>query len=259
MADICGERNEWSRGGGAKMRTFWVMAFVARLPESAKNRLRTAHVRIVRIISGLFCYRRITILRASVILANADPGYSLREYKAYVPSIAATAKHFGREYPSLEERFRKRFEKGMRYYELFLDNQVLGTAWIHPDGFRFIDEIGFLLPISKNSIWIRDAFVAPEFRGRGLFSRMINMIISEYFPHISTIMSDTEICNKASMAAHQGCGFKLAGTMRVLHVAKMLMLRDLPSPTLNAGGYKLPSMVCITGNRYRDYCNEHIA
>lgn len=241
------------------MRTLWVMPFVAMLPEGAKSRLRTARDQMVRITSSLFCYRRIAILRASVILANPDPGYSLREYKAYVPSIAASAKYLGRKYPSLEERFRKRFKKGMRYYELLQEDQLLGTAWIHPDGFRYVDEIGFLIPISKNNIWLRDVFVAPEFRGRGLFSRMINMVISQYYPHISIIMSDTEICNKASMAAHQGSGFTLMGSMRVLHIAKILMLRDPPLPPLNATGYKLPRAVCLTGSRYRDYCSEHIA
>lgn len=243
------------------MSTLWVRSLTMMLPESAKNRLRTVSVAAIRVKNSLFKYKRIVILRASITPPNTtDEGYQLVEHKAYVPSIAVAADSFSRKYPNLESRFRKRFDKGMRYYELRQNDKLLGTAWFHPSGYRYIDEMGYLIPVPKNNIWLRDLFIAPDYRGMGLFSRIVNMALNQYYPHVTTVMSDTEMCNKASMAAHNKCGFKVMGSIRAVHVANYFMLRDPPLPGLNATlGYKIPGALCVTGNGYRDYCSEHIA
>lgn len=250
-------RNKQANSGKARPVT---SDYLTRLGGGVRHGLRALYAAALRAKSCLWDYKCLVIMNTDAMRAADTDGLDIVEYREYSPSIVKTVVALGRQYPNLEKRLHSRFRQGMRYYEVYKQGVVVATAWIHPSGYRFVDEIGYLLPIRPTSVWLRDIFIVNEFRGQGLFARLVAMMITQYYPDVTMLWSDTETNNTASVSAHRKCNFEIVGYMRVLRIFNYFLLRDAPLPSLGTvSGYRIHNRYCIYGSGYRDYCRDRMA
>jgi len=184
---------------------------------------------------------------APQVVADDDPARIVELYRA-----------LGRIEP--HARIAQRLAHGLRFY--FLDEMPCpaAVAWLLPSGQRFVDEIGYHLPVPPQSVWLRDVVVSPTARGRRLFSSFITQTVRAFHPAARSIWSDFSRGNVASARAHASLGFREVGAMRMLHVAGTFMLRSPPPTALGVeSGFALGRRVLVTGSRFRAYVAKHLA
>lgn len=168
-------------------------------------------------------------------------------------------------YASLQRRIdprvvEQRLQTGLKFYSLSLEGRVAASTWLVNPGRRFIDEIGYQLLVEQHHLWIRDVFVAPWTRGRGMFSKLLDTVLRTYHRDTRVLWSDTSSDNPASLKAHKGFGFYEVGAMKVMHIGNVLMFRDPPPARVACvGGYLPERRVLLTGERYRPYRDAHLA
>jgi hypothetical protein len=189
----------------------------------------------------------------------AHAGFTIVARDGYQPSLLALYDSLGRSLP--EQRLQRRFERGLRFYELRRDGVTLASTWAASDGSqKFVDEIGLGFPARDGLVWLRDAFVAPGHRGEGLFAVLVDSLVTQALPQARELGSAVDRANRASMRAHMRYGHAPAARFRVLHLCGRLMLRlAWPHYEPLAAAFRPERRLLRTGEPYRRFIDMHLA
>ncbi|HEY9200163.1 MAG TPA: GNAT family N-acetyltransferase [Gammaproteobacteria bacterium] len=188
--------------------------------------------------------------------------YNIREFRSYSDDIASIHREMGREKEYSPSRARQRFTNGLYFYALIDQQTVVASSWIHPQGKRFIDETGYMVSTVENSLWLRDIYVNPDYRGKQICANFIRCAARQFYPAATTFYSDIESQNTASIRAHQRAGFQYMCTLKAVHLFKYLMLRSRPSPAcadLQITGYRADRKCFLTRKDYQLYRQYNLA
>lgn len=220
-----------------------------RLISSCKRRIRS-----------FVCFNRHIFFSGPVPAWTGEEDVSIVEHKTFLPSLMTSLESHGRESPGMRQKAISRFSHGQRLYECFIDEVLVATFWLHPNGRRFVDEAGYALKLPAGCTFLRDIFVAPEFRGRNIFSKVLSDAVRRFQPEIDRFWSDTTSDNLSSMRAHQKAGLEVVATFWVLHIARRIMIRSSAPKTIGKWtGFKFPQRLLITGSKYRDYVSKNLS
>jgi GNAT superfamily N-acetyltransferase len=132
-------------------------------------------------------------------------------------------------------RLRQRFERGFRCFAVEEDDQLIAWFWALHGVPRYFDEMGWLFPLDKTQVWLRDAYVLPERRGRRLLSAMMAIGTTVESAPLE-YLSDVSYSNRPSLRAHRAMGFEPFTTVYGLMLGYRLLWRSrppaqLPTPT----------------------------
>lgn len=133
------------------------------------------------------------------------------------------------EHRMTQPRMDQRFRNGLRYFAFYQDQQLLGSTWAAVGDGRYVDEANWYLPIQKTEFWVRDVFIIPTLRGRGLYASVLKLMAQRHVPGCTAVWSDVDWVNKASMRAHTKVGFSVHARLRVLDFDGRIRLRG-PCP-----------------------------
>ena len=185
------------------------------------------------------------------------PGYLLTEYRAFEHEVVAVNRLLRRSFS--EERLLARFRHGLKFFVLRAGEDIAATTWVVTEGEQFLDEEGVGLLVPPEGLWIRDIFVAPERRGRGLFAILLDGV-REQLPKIQSLWSVTDRDNRPSLRAHFHYGFEPIARLTTLHLAGRLMIRLRWPVSLPMGSvFKPHRRVLLTGGAYRQFVSERLA
>ena len=129
------------------------------------------------------------------------------------------------------ERLQRRFDHGMRCFGIDERGELIAWFWALHGVPRYLDELAWHIPLTESQVWLRDAFVVPERRGRRLLLAMMGVGMSvettpkEYF-------SDVSVSNRPSLRAHVAMGFSRFATVRGLRIGQGRYWRSLPPPDM---------------------------
>jgi len=205
----------------------------------------------------MWLYEEILILRKPVTPGAAKVFLRVSELHD-IPSIveSCTATSQG----ASEAQIGLRLKRGLNFYVALVDDRPVATTWMVPPGQRFVDEIGYMLGVPAGSLWLRDIYVAERVRGRRIFSAFLESVLAAYHPDVHTLWSDIDSTSVASAKAHKSYGFELVDSLKVLHLAQLLMIRSLPTNReICAGGFKPDMRAFLTGRSYHAYRAAHLA
>jgi hypothetical protein len=132
--------------------------------------------------------------------------------------------------------------------------------WALDRGTRFVDEVGYHFPLGPGEIWYRDGFVSARMRGRNVFKALLDALASGPFREFKTMWSDFEPKNRPSFKAHEKYGFEMVGTVRGVHVGRLVLFRRSAIPGFDRlDGFKPGRNIIFTGPAFARYFNEHLA
>lgn len=155
----------------------------------------------------------------------APADLELRElFQDQTAEIIAGHNRLGRRTPP--ERIQRRFKHGLRFFELWRSGVLTGSTWAASGSARYIDELAWALPLQPHEIWLRDVFISPDARGSRLFTHMTSLMARAANPNCTTIWSDVDWSNHASMRAHTAAGFEIWKRSRALVIVDRLLLRS---------------------------------
>ena len=129
------------------------------------------------------------------------------------------------------DRLQRRFDHGMRCFAIEEGDRLTAWFWALHGVPRYLDELAWHIPLTESQVWLRDAFVVPERRGRRLLLAMMGVGMSvettpkEYF-------SDVSVSNRPSLRAHVAMGFSRFATVRGLRIGQGRYWRSLPPPDM---------------------------
>lgn len=162
--------------------------------------------------------------------------------------------------PMSAQRIDQRISHGLRYFEMYIADRLAATTWIISSGTRYFDEVAYHFPIPSKSIWIRDIFISPDFRGRRLLGTFLDELVGGPLIGTQMLWSDVNIYNIASMKAHSQYGFCEVTRYRRRCIGRLFLTRDCDMPDFhNLNGYQSGRRIIFTGPRFRKYTAEHIA
>jgi GNAT superfamily N-acetyltransferase len=202
---------------------------------------------------------RPVLLRCPVEEHPTPPrGFDLISHGCWHPGVQALHEAWGRDLT--EERLRLRFARGLRFYALSLDGVACATTWAVVHGERFVDEIALGFPVSDSVLWWRDIFVAPEFRGRGVFTALLDSVLATGFAGRREMWSAVAVDNRPSIWAHRRRGFLPVCEYDVLHLMGWVVarLRWPPGPPVGSA-YQPGRRLIWTGQRYRSFVADRLA
>jgi RimJ/RimL family protein N-acetyltransferase len=188
--------------------------------------------------------------------------YTIREFRTYTDDVTDIHRDLERERYCSRKKSICRFEHGLYFYALFDDRKIVATTWIHPEGERFIDEVGYAISTPRNSLWLRDIYVNPYYRGNHICANFIQCTAKQFHPAATIFYSDIESNNTRSINAHLHCGYQYVCGLKALHLFKGLMIRSRLSPAcpdLQLTGYRADKKVCLTLNGYQRYREHNLA
>ena len=145
-----------------------------------------------------------------------------------LPAVAETYQALGHRHPA--GRPERRFANGLRFGRLLQGEQIVGSLWVVHDGYRYVDEMNWRLPVGRGQFWLRDVFVAPALRGQRLFLRLLHLVAREWLPRFDAAWSDVDWDNEASIKAHLAAGFQVRHRVRALDFNGRLRVRDTLVP-----------------------------
>ncbi len=131
------------------------------------------------------------------------------------------------------ERLQRRYAHGMRCFAIEEGERLVAWFWALHGVPRYMDEFAWQIPLNETQVWLRDAFVVPERRGRRLLLAMMGAGVTvestpmEYF-------SDVSVSNRPSLRAHAAMGFSRFATVHSLRVGGSRWWRSLPPEGLPA-------------------------
>lgn len=135
------------------------------------------------------------------------------------------------DFPFSEEEFGRRVSEGHKFYELYLDRSPVSYNWVACTGAH----IGILhdlsLDVPQNTLYLWDGATAPEHRGRGFLSVMINGILQQESQHVRVAWTAVAVSNKASRRALAKAGFEPMFT----YLSVQLLGRTLLSLVIKEG------------------------
>ena len=107
-----------------------------------------------------------------------------------------------------KELFYKRFDSGEICFIAQFDNIIAGYEWFTVNGNHIEERYNLLLDIPDDALYAYDAYVMPEFRGKGVWRCIIKKsseILEENDKSI--IISNIDYGNDVSETAHKRLGF----------------------------------------------------
>lgn len=131
------------------------------------------------------------------------------------------------------ERLQRRYAHGMRCFAIEEGERLVAWFWALHGVPRYMDEFAWQIPLNETQVWLRDAFVVPERRGRRLLLAMMGAGVTvestpmEYF-------SDVSVSNRPSLRAHAAMGFSRFATVHSLRFGGSRWWRSLPPEGLPA-------------------------
>ena len=185
------------------------------------------------------------------------PGFTLIEHRRDSGSVERLYRSFGRDLTS--DRVQRRFDAGLRFFELRRDGKPLASTWAVAENERFVDELGIGIRVGSGMLWLRDIFVADSERGRGIFSVLLDEV-QRPFPEARSLWSALIRSSRASVLAHQRYGHEVVSRYELLHLFGRVMFRlrwprELPVGSAFRDGRR----VLFTGESYRKFCLDRLA
>lgn len=112
--------------------------------------------------------------------------------------------------------------KDQKCYVAMINDEPVGFGWVTEKDCP-VNEVHMTLPIAKNQFYIYDCFVYPSHRGRGIYRRLLNGIVSDCLSQRAGASSITGcICvvpeNTASIRGVQAAGFRKIAQIRYLRI-----------------------------------------
>jgi RimJ/RimL family protein N-acetyltransferase len=117
------------------------------------------------------------------------------------------------------QRMQQRFGNGLRFFALYVGDELAGSTWAAVGDGRYIDELNWFLPILATEYWVRDVFIPPRWRGKALFPALLRLVAENHLPGCTAVWSDVDWPNTGSMRAHRNAGFEVVARARALEVA----------------------------------------
>ena len=170
----------------------------------------------------------VAILALDLAPALSAKGLLASAWLADEPAIQDALNLVG--HPIKPARLQQRLRNGLRLVRFDLDGTPVATTWLASSGGRYIDELNWLLPIGAGDVWLRDVFVAPAWRGRGLFSKIVATLAWPQDGPARRIWSDVDWVNAQSMRAHKAAGFQVVARVRALDFWGRLRVRSAVPP-----------------------------
>jgi GNAT superfamily N-acetyltransferase len=124
------------------------------------------------------------------------------------------------------QRLAQRFGNGLRYFALYAGDTPIGSTWAAVGTPRYVDELNWLLPTLPTEFWVRDVFLSPSWRGKGLFPALLRLLAEHHVAGCTAAWSDVDWPNAQSMRAHRNAGFEVYTRARAFDVAGRLRLRS---------------------------------
>jgi hypothetical protein len=158
------------------------------------------------------------------------------------------------------ERVCQRRARGLRFFSLREAGRVVANTWVADGGERFLDEAMLVFELDPQEACLRDAFVNPADRGRGLFSDFITTLERGPLEHIGAMWSCVEHSNATSVAAHRRAGFTVAGDVLAVTLLGALMWRRAKLPAgLRCREYASRNAFVWLGARARQFRQNRLA
>lgn len=164
-----------------------------------------------------------------------------------------------RNFSSLDTIIVSRIKHGYTFFALYEKDKIICTTWISNHQPRFIDEIAISVDLEDKSIWIRDSFCIPEHRGSRFFSKIIALIIEEYYPDTTHIYSDTVISNRSSIRAHKCYGFEKQFNIHYTIIFKKFLIRKADKSNLHLNIFQKNKAIVTIDNNFKRYVADHLA
>lgn len=216
----------------------------------------------MELLQQLLEYRSFDFFKLDLHNQLAGEQHTIHEFRSYSDEIDSIHREQGREKYYSREKAISRFKHGLYFYALLDGGKIVASTWIHPGGERFIDEIGYRVSTPENSLWLRDIYVNPHYRGKHICANFIKSAARQFHPQATTFYSDIESHNTRSIRAHQRAGYQYMCSLKAVHLFKCLMLRSPLStacPDLQLTGYKADKKLCLTLNGYQQYRQHNLA
>ncbi len=206
----------------------------------------------------LISLETIFLLKREISPAPDHREFDLIAYDRYEPAILDVYHSAGREIS--EQRARVRFSHHLKFYLLKREDSTVAWTWLIPPPRRFIDEAAYHFPVPEKATWIRDIFVNPEYRGRGIFAVLLEVLFNRVLDAEREIWSDTAGRNKSSLKAHLNAGFEIVDSLRIIRLNKLLLIRlRRPTRVIHVNGYKAERRILLTLKAYREYKDLYLA
>lgn len=157
------------------------------------------------------------------------------------------------------DRILARFGHGLRLFAVEEEQGLVAWFWVAHACPRYFDEMCWLVEMGATHAWARDAFVAPQRRGRRLLTAMMDLArtVDE---RPMRYLSDVSASNWVSLRAHRALGFEKLATVRSLAVGKRLLVRSLPPACIPyPRGIRPEHRVLWLSDEERQWHSEHIA
>lgn len=218
--------------------------------------------RLVIALMACFVYSDSIIIFSKKIDTNTSGALSqIKEYGADVNEILGVYKMVGRYncYAGSDDDYRMsvRLRKGMKFYAAFEGDRVAAYMWLHTVNHRFIDEVGVVIEHGTDELWLRDAYVVPNKRGKRLFGDVLNTVIRKYHLGTSCLYSDVMADNKSSRRAHKHLGMTQIGRVRFTRIMGRVLYRNIDVQNLKVDGYKFPQKFLSITDDFRSYIRSN--
>jgi GNAT superfamily N-acetyltransferase len=116
------------------------------------------------------------------------------------------------------ELVRRRLSAGDTACMLIEAERLLGYVWFH--GLQHEDEnLGVCFQLAPGEIWLFDAMIAPDHRGRGLYPRLLRVAAEDLWRRgLSRILIAVEASNRNSLQGHLAAGARAVGSVCGLRI-----------------------------------------
>ena len=172
----------------------------------------------------------------AIVLLGRDPGFvreaPLTPDQRFIELRVADAQRISREDRRYGRRgdmarILARFGHGLRLFAVEEEQGLVAWFWVAHNCPRYFDEMGWLVDLGVDHAWGRDAFVAPERRGRKVLTAMMDLAATLDERPVR-YLSDVSASNFISLRAHKSLGFKRLATVRSLALGNRLLIRSRP-------------------------------
>jgi GNAT superfamily N-acetyltransferase len=207
-------------------------------------------------VPGIFVDKTLLMRRPR---RDATPAPALRVAEVDdVDGILAHGRAAGRD--ATPERVRQRLQHGLRFFSLIEHDTIVANTWALRGGARFLDEAMLVLRLGPDAACLRDVFVRPAERGRGLFRQLVEGLEHGPLSGICDLWSCVEAGNLASIAAHERAAFSIAGEVSTVALFDRLMWRRCSLPdALDCRDYAASRHWLWLGERARGFRRSQLA
>lgn len=106
----------------------------------------------------------------------------------------------------LKAEFTRRHEAGHRAYLALVDEQLAGYGWVASRE-AHVGELGVVLKLPAGNRYLWDFVTLPDWRGRGIYTRLLQVIIREESQTATRLWIGHDVDNLASERGIRRAGF----------------------------------------------------